>query len=109
MPGVQSLAVHNFDANPSPDIALVGDFNEVVTLTNNTKVSATSTTTLAVAPAGAADYGQPVTLTATVSGSAGAPTGTVAFFDNGVQIGSGTLSTVGGSQQAALMTSALAV
>jgi hypothetical protein len=46
--------------------------------------------------------GQPVTFTATVTSSAGAPTGTVAFFDNGAFLGSVSLDAAG---QASLTTS----
>ena len=38
------------------------------------------------------DYGNPVTFTATVTSSAAAASGTVTFFDNGAQIGIGTLT-----------------
>jgi hypothetical protein len=63
-------------------------------------------TALAVAP-GPSVAGQPVTLTATVSGF-GAPGGTVAFIDGTQQIGTAMLS--GGSpDQAVFSTSALAV
>lgn len=57
-------------------------------------------------------FGQPVTLTATVTGEAGAngtPTGTVNFYDGATQIGSASLSTVGGHQQAVISTSTLAM
>jgi hypothetical protein len=39
--------------------------------------------------------GQPVTLTATVTGSGGPPTGTVSFFDKGNLIGQATLDAAG--------------
>ena len=56
-------------------------------------------------------HGQAVTFTATVSvvspGSTAVayPTGTVTFYDNGTSIGTGTLSVVGGQDQATLTTS----
>jgi hypothetical protein len=51
-----------------------------------------STTTLAASPASSI-FGQPVELTATVSGKAGTPTGSVLFVeDNGTLLGTGTLS-----------------
>jgi hypothetical protein len=37
-------------------------------------------------------FGQSVTITATVSGGGGTPTGNVTFYDNGVSLGSNTLS-----------------
>ncbi len=49
-------------------------------------------------------FGQPVTLTATITSSAGIPTGTVTFLDNNVSIGTGTLN---GSGVATLVTSTL--
>ena len=54
-------------------------------------------------------YGQPVTLTATVTpvwepGTV-APTGTVTFYDDGTAIGTGTLAVVGGLDEAAFTTS----
>jgi hypothetical protein len=49
-------------------------------------------------------YGQPVTLTATVSSTSGTPTGTVVFYDGGNWIGSATLA----SGSAAISDSALA-
>ncbi|HUO74957.1 MAG TPA: Ig-like domain repeat protein, partial [Solirubrobacteraceae bacterium] len=55
--------------------------------------------------------GQAVTLTATIApspGGSGTPTGTVAFYDNGSQIGTGTVSTTGGVTTAQFTTSSLA-
>jgi hypothetical protein len=63
---------------------------------------------LTVNPDSAA-FGSNITFTATVSSTAGTPTGTVAFFDNGVQIGTGTLANVLGQQQATFSTTTLAV
>jgi Bacterial Ig-like domain (group 3)/Divergent InlB B-repeat domain len=55
--------------------------------------------------------GQSVTFTATVTGVSGgtAPTGTVTFYDNGSQIGTGGLSTTAGVTTATYTTSALTV
>jgi Big-like domain-containing protein len=65
----------------------------------------TASSTATLSPLQSAVAEQPVTLTATVTSAAsGNPTGTVAFFDNGISLGTGVLN--GG--QAALTTSALA-
>jgi hypothetical protein len=69
---------------------------------------AVTTTGLTVNP-DSANFGSNITFTATVSSTAGTPTGTVAFFDNGVQIGTGTIATVLGQQQATFSTTALAI
>jgi hypothetical protein len=69
---------------------------------NDVTAQAFSMVSLAASP-GAPTYGQPVTLTATVSPPEA--TGTVTFYDNGTAIGTGTLS--GGV--ATFTTSALAV
>jgi len=61
------------------------------------------TTTALASSANPPVFGQPVTLTATVSGSgAGQPAGTVAFSDGSTQIGSATLN--GGSPDVATLT-----
>jgi hypothetical protein len=62
-----------------------------------------STTTVVTAAPNPLDAGSPVTLTATVSGGSGAPTGTVSFADGAAPLGTATL--VGGT--ATLTTSAL--
>lgn len=64
----------------------------------------TTNTTLTASPASAA-YGSPVTFTATVSGSAGTPCGTVTFWDGDTQLG-GAISLSGGT--ATLQTASLA-
>jgi hypothetical protein len=53
-----------------------------------------------------AEYGQSVTLTATVSGSSGTPTGTVTFYDGSTLLGTGTVNASG---VATLTLSSLAV
>ncbi|HEX3085245.1 MAG TPA: Ig-like domain repeat protein, partial [Pyrinomonadaceae bacterium] len=63
----------------------------------------TTTTTLA-SDNNPSTYGQTVTFTATVSSSAGTPTGTVTFKDGATILGTGTLN---GSGQATLTTSSL--
>ena len=73
-------------------------------------VNQASTTTAVTSSANPSDFGQAVTFTATVtvnSPGSGTPTGSVNFFDGGSQIGTGTLSVVGGVDQATFTTSSL--
>jgi Bacterial Ig-like domain (group 3)/Right handed beta helix region len=68
-----------------------------------TTSNVTPNVTLAVSPPGGTTVGNTVSLIATVSGPAGAPTGTVAFKENGSSVtgcSSIALATVGGQQQA---------
>jgi hypothetical protein len=69
-----------------------------------------TTSTALTSSANPSVFGQPVTLTATVTPSSGGgaePSGTVAFLDGTTQIGTGTLN--GGSPDVATLTTALAV
>lgn len=71
-----------------------------------------NTTSVVTSSANPSAFGQSVTFTATVTGEAGAngtPGGTVNFFDGATQIGSGTLTTVNGHQQATFTTSSLSI
>jgi hypothetical protein len=76
----------------------------------NVTVSAapTTTTITRASPASPSTFGTAVTLTATVAPSFGStePTGTVQFFDNGTLLGTGTLSNVGNTATASLLTTA---
>src|SRR5712692_3395052 len=65
-----------------------------------------ATTTALVSSANPSAFGQPVTLTATVSSPAGIPTGTVTFLDGATSLGAGTLDSSG---IATLTTASLAV
>ena len=67
-----------------------------------------STTTLASSPS-SSTAGAPVTITATVAGTAGNPTGSITFFDNGKLLGSGTLSTTSGVTTATFTTPNLSI
>jgi hypothetical protein len=55
-------------------------------------VSGKPTTTALVSSVSPSAAGQPVTFTATVSGTGGTPTGTVSFFDSSTSLGTGTLN-----------------
>ena len=59
------------------------------------KVTAAPSATALVASTGSAVYGTAVTLTATVTGSAPTPTGTVTFYDGANLLGTGTLNVSG--------------
>ncbi|MDC7787478.1 putative Ig domain-containing protein [Rhodoplanes sp. TEM] len=88
-------------------------FTVTVTDTNSASASATfslsvgqaATSTSLISSKNPSEAGQPVTFTATVSGPAGTPTGTVTFNDGGVAIGTATLA--GGT--AALTTTGLKI
>jgi hypothetical protein len=77
----------------------------LLTIYSGTK-PATSTVALAETP-NPSTLGQQVTITATVTPSAGTPTGTVTFFVDGVPAGSAPLANVGGVFKAVLQTSTL--
>ncbi len=65
-----------------------------------------ATTSTASSSANPSVFGQSITLTATVTGSLGTPTGTVTFFDGATNLGTATLDNSG---QATLSTGALSV
>lgn len=96
--------------------AFSGDGNFLSSSSHLTQVvnPAGSTTSIAAAPPTSV-FGQPVTLTATVSVAAPGstslayPSGTVAFSEGGTQLGVATLSTSGGVTTASLTTASLAV
>jgi hypothetical protein len=67
-----------------------------------------STTLLSGSP-NPAFVGQTVTLTATVSATSGTPTGSVTFSDGSTVLGTGTLSVVGGLDQATFTVSNLGI
>jgi hypothetical protein len=81
--GVHSIAAsYTGDSNYS----LINAVPMTATVTKNPSVVTVGSSG---SPAG---IGSPVTLTATVSGSDGTPTGTVNFYSNNVMVGQGTLS-----------------
>ena len=70
---------------------LANAWTKVAPLGNGSNGTNTSTTTLVVSP-GTVAAGATVTFTATVSGTAGTPTGSVQFLVNGAVVGTGTLT-----------------
>src|SRR5262249_42620642 len=81
----------------NPDVS-GGGAAPVTVLLNQGTTQAATTTTLA-AGASTVTFGQPVTLTATVTSAAGTPTGTVTFFDGSTALGTVSLD---GKGQASL-------
>ena len=75
-------ATYNGDAN----------FASGSSLPTQLTVSQATTTTLATADVNPANYGQTVTLSATVQFSGGTPTGTVTFLDGSTTLGTATLA-----------------
>lgn len=105
-----SLAIgpHSISVAYSGDGNFNGGTSPILTQTIGQALSTVSVS----APVNAVFFGQPITFTATVAptvSGAGTPTGTVNFFDGVTQIGSATLATVNGQQQASLTTSSLAM
>ena len=105
-----SLAIgsHSITAVYSGDTNFNGGTSPVLTQTIG---QALSTVTLS-APFNAITTGQSITFTATVApavSGAGTPSGAVNFFDGATRLGSGTLTTVNGQQQATFTTSSLAM
>jgi hypothetical protein len=84
------------------------DWGTVIVQVYFNGVSLISTSTAVVSSGSPSTYGQPVTLTATVTPSSGTatPTGTVTFKDGSTTLGTGTLNSSG---SATLTTSSLAV
>ncbi len=81
------------------------NFTGSTSSTLNQVVNQGSTTTTVVSSVNPSVFGQSVTFTATVTGSAGTPTGTVTFKDGATTLGSGALS----SGQATFTTAGLSV
>ena len=103
-----SAGSHSITAVYSGDSNFTTSTSAAITQT----VGQAATTTSLAANLNPADGGQSICFTATVaaiSPGAGAPTGTVTFYDGINVLGTGTLSVVGGFVQATYMTSSLAI
>jgi hypothetical protein len=89
----------------------VGNFNfDGSTATTSQTIEDIGTVTGIESSANPSTYGQDVTLTAVVSAastSTGSPTGTVTFTEGTTVLGTGTVATVGGRQEASLTVSGL--
>ena len=92
--GPQALAVADFNGDGKPDVVTADFTDNTVGLLLNNSPSPTqtrTTTTLGVAP-NPSTAGSPVTLTATVRGAGGTPTGIVQFFAGSLLIGTAALA-----------------
>ncbi len=78
-----TAVVADFDGNGSPDIAVVDGITGVVSILLNTNSFKPTSTTLSQLP-GDVVVGGPLTLSATVTGKQGTPTGTLEFKESGV-------------------------
>ena len=85
------IADVNGDGRPDVLVANVGS-STVGVLLNNTATSQASTTTILSSSLNPSTYGQAVALKASVTSTAGVPTGTVIFYDGSTPIGAATLA-----------------
>jgi hypothetical protein len=102
------LAVGDFNNDGKPDVVGSLQYDTGASVLLNVGATATATTTT-ISPSAPQSYSafQPVTFTAKLQHTGpGTPTGTVAFLDSGVLIGSGAVDSNG---QASLTTTGLAV
>jgi hypothetical protein len=95
-----ALVAGDFNGDGKLDLIVgdseVGGFGTAaITVLLNQGGEAAATATTLTADASTVTFGQPVTLTATVTSPAGTPTGTVTFFDGGVPLGSAALDANG--------------
>ena len=103
--GALAVGTHTITVSYGGDANYLTSTSAAITQT----VNKSNSTTIVVSSANPSVFGQPVTLTATVSATApgaGVPTGSVTFMDGAVILGTVNLN---GSGQAAIATSAFAV
>ena len=88
------VAAIDLNGDGKPDIVTSNfDQTAVSVLINNTSSSGAPTSTVLSTSPKTSVYGQPVTLTATVTSSSGSPTGSVIFYNGSASLGSASLST----------------
>jgi hypothetical protein len=87
------IAAGDFKGDGRLDLVVANTFSNDVSVLLNTSTVATATTLSA--DANPAVVGQPVNLTAMVTGPAGIPTGTVTFMDGATVLGTATLDGTG--------------
>jgi hypothetical protein len=105
--GIASVSVASLNAGSHTVSAQYsGDPNFVASNASITEaVTQAQTSTVVISSANPSIQGQAVTFTATVTAQApgaGTPTGLVTFFNNGTSIGSASLATSGGQDQASI-------
>jgi hypothetical protein len=111
-PSGLSVNPHNVQASFVGATITGTTYNASTSGTQTLTVTQASTSTTLTSSPNPSSFGQSVTFTATVSVVApggGTPTGNVDFKEGATTIGSGTLSTVGGVQQATFSTTTLTV
>ena len=92
----ESIAIGDFNGDGKLDLATANSLTTDVTILVNTLPNAVASTTTSVASsANPSAFGQSVTFTATVTASAGTPTGTVNFNDGPNLLGSGSVDNTG--------------
>jgi alpha-tubulin suppressor-like RCC1 family protein len=86
-----SVASHNITAIYTGAVNFAGSTSSAITQT----VNVASTTSIASVSSLSSTWGEPVTLTASVTSGGGTPTGTVTFMDGATTLGMGTLDETG--------------
>jgi YVTN family beta-propeller protein len=88
-----SVGSHNITATYAGDNNFAASTSATLALTVNPVTGSSPTTTTLALSAGQTVFGQALTLSATVAGAGGSPTGTVSFSDSGLRaLGSASLS-----------------
>jgi hypothetical protein len=99
-----SVVAADLNGDGRPDLIVANEGSAAVGVLVNSTASGSPTTTTLVSSSNPSSYGQTVAFTASVTSTAGTPTGTVVFYDGLTSIGSATLS----SGKAAISVSSLA-
>jgi hypothetical protein len=111
-PSALSVNSHNVQASFTGATITGTTYNASTSGTQTLTVTQASTTTALTSAPNPSSFGQSATFTATVTVVApggGTPTGNVDFKEGATTLGSGSLSTVGGVQQATFSTTTLTV
>jgi hypothetical protein len=91
--GLTTGQFQQFEAIYTPDSAASASYKAATSGIDQAFYHSATTTTVGVS--GTLRYGYKQTITGTVTASGATPTGTVTFYDKGVSIGTGTLSSTG--------------
>ena len=91
--GLHSLSISDFNLDGRPDVVVVPYTRDSGTLSvfQNTTGAGAETSTALTSSLNLSTFGQTVTFTASVTSTAGTPTGTVIFYDGSTSIGSTAL------------------